>query len=96
MSGQAGPRSSSRPSEGLGASGGALRSIPAVDDPPGATTSEQLAQVVHGADEVPLGGHLPLPSQAEPAEAHGLLDLLEDGFDDDLAPSIVGTALLRA
>ena len=48
-----------------------------------------------GADEVPLGGDLGPASEAEPAEAAGLLRLAEDRLDDRLAAAVLGPAPLR-
>ena len=91
VSRQADDGSSSGPSEDVPA----LGLTPTVDDLTGPATAEQLAEVMDGADEVPLGIGLLLPSQAEAAEAHGLLDPAEDRLDDGLAPSVVVTTLLR-
>ena len=55
------------------------------DDPAGTATAEQLGEVVHVTDEMPLGGDLVPAPQSEAAEAHGLLDLADDRFDDDRA-----------
>src|ERR1035437_1972719 len=45
---------------------------------------EQLADVVDGADELPLAGGRTEPAQAEAPEASGFLDLGEDRVDDGL------------
>ena len=57
-------------------------------------STRQFSHIVGNAYQTPLGFDLLQPPQVEPAEAHIVFDVAEDGFDFDIALDSEQLALL--